>query len=109
MGTTSFGGYGSSTGCERYSYSVTNPYSSSSSCDSRYGSCSSTPSSTTYYSIKCSSNTYTMSSRTAKARMITMQEARNAGCSSDSMSCPKWMYNYLYNSTSYNGTKNDTT
>lgn len=48
-----------------------------------------------------------MASRTAKARLITIQEAVNAGCGSSSK-CPIWMYNYLSTSASYNGTVNDT-
>ena len=55
----------------------------------------------------CTSNTYTLASRTAKARLITIQEAVNAGCGSSSK-CPIWMYNYLSTSASYNGTVNDT-
>lgn len=39
----------------------------------------------------CNENTYTLESRTAKSRMITVQEAVDLGCSSNSNSCPKWM------------------
>ena len=46
-------------------------------------------------------------SRTAKSRLITQNEASNLGCSSSETSCPNWMNNYLYNSTTYNGTEND--
>ena len=49
----------------------------------------------------CSTNSYTMSSRTAKARLISLQEAIYVGCSKNSGTCPKWMYNYLYSSSSY--------
>lgn len=55
----------------------------------------------------CSNNIYTMDSRIAKARMITMQEASSVGCNVDQNSCPKWMYNYLSESTNYGGTIND--
>ena len=54
----------------------------------------------------CSANTYTLASRTAKSRMITLQEATALGCTY--LSCPKWMYNYLSSSTSNGGTVNDT-
>ena len=54
----------------------------------------------------CTTNTYTLASRTAKARMITMQEAVALGCTSSAKSCPIWMYNYLKNSTSNGGTVN---
>lgn len=56
----------------------------------------------------CSSNPYTLTSRTAKARMITLQETASLGCTTTSKSCPKWMYNYLKSSTSNGGTVNDT-
>ena len=46
-------------------------------------------------------------SRTAKARLMTQSEANNLGCSTSEKSCPNWMNNYLYNSTTYNGTEND--
>lgn len=46
-------------------------------------------------SLDCSSNKYTLPSRTAKARMITMQEANDLGCTTSTNSCPAWMYNYL--------------
>jgi hypothetical protein len=55
----------------------------------------------------CTTNTYTLASRTAKARMITVQEAAALGCTTKSKSCPNWMNNYLYDSTSYGGTVND--
>ena len=60
-------------------------------------------------SSSCKTNTYTMDSRTAKARMITVQEAYNLGCTGSSKSCPNWMNNYLYQSTSYGGTVSDST
>ena len=56
----------------------------------------------------CTTNTYTLDERTGKARMITMQEALALGCTTSSKSCPNFMNNYLYNSTSYGGTVNDT-
>lgn len=37
----------------------------------------------------CTTNTYTLDSRTAKARMITLQETINLGCNSEL--CPNWM------------------
>ena len=55
--------------------------------------------------LLCNTNTYTLEQRTAKARMITGQEAAALGCRNGrNNSCPKWMNNYLYNSTSYGGT-----
>ena len=57
----------------------------------------------------CSANKYTLPPRTSKARMITLQEAKNLGCTENSKSCPIWMYNYLLASTTYGGTINDTT
>jgi len=44
---------------------------------------------------ECVTNTYTLSERTAKARMITVQETSSLGCSSDTNSCPYWIRNYL--------------
>ncbi len=55
----------------------------------------------------CTKNTYTLGSRTAKARLITLQEAASFGCNNSSQSCPIWMYNYLNNSTNNGGTEND--
>lgn len=49
-------------------------------------------------------NRYTLAQRTAKARMITMQEVIKLGCSASDNSCPVWMHNYLNTSTSYGGT-----
>lgn len=57
--------------------------------------------------LSCTTNFYTLPSRTAKARMITVQEAYHLGCTNTDKSCPKWMYNYLALSTSYGGTVND--
>lgn len=39
----------------------------------------------------CAQNTYILGSRVAKSRMITVQEAVDLGCSSNSSSCPKWI------------------
>lgn len=52
----------------------------------------------------CTVNTYTLDSRTAKARMIDLNEATKIGCSTIDNSCPIWMYNYLSNSTNFGGT-----
>ena len=57
---------------------------------------------------ECAINTYTLDERTANARMITVQEASDLGCTADNKSCPIWMYNYLQYSTSYGGTIDDT-
>ena len=55
----------------------------------------------------CTTNTYTLDERSTKARMITIQETANLGCTGSSESCPHWMNNYLYNSTGYGGTVSD--
>ena len=47
----------------------------------------------------CTANTYTMPSRTTKARMITVQEANALGCNGTKSSCPAWMYNGLDSTT----------
>lgn len=55
----------------------------------------------------CDENIYTLNLKTTKSRMITLQEAKDLGCTTENSSCPIWMYNYLYNSVEYGGTKND--
>ena len=62
-----------------------------------------------YHNLNCTTNTYTLGQRTAKARMITLQEAYALGCTENDSSCPNWMNNYLYDSTSYGGTVVDDT
>ena len=57
----------------------------------------------------CTVSAYALSERTAKARMITVQEANVLGCTDARGSCPIWMYNYLSSSTNYGGIINDTT
>ena len=54
---------------------------------------------------------YTLTERSSKARMITLQEARITGCAgpSEAASCPIWMYNYLQSSVENGGTMNDST
>jgi len=59
-----------------------------------------------YYEMKCRGNQYTLGQRTAKARMITFQEAMDFGCGSNARSCPVWMHNYLANCTDRGGTVN---
>jgi len=61
----------------------------------------------TTYVYSCTTNTYTLGERTAKARMLSMQEALSLGCNSSFQSCPVWMYNYLSSSTNYGGTVNE--
>lgn len=107
MGTTNFNGTNAFTGC---TYSTTD------------------------YKITCNVNTYnsdeaalTFPKRTAKARMITAQEASSTSClcykdgSKDSTiignsinsrndgSCPDFMHNYLYQSKTYGGSYEDNT
>ena len=57
--------------------------------------------------ITCSRNVYTLGARTARARMITVQEATSLGCKTKGQSCPNYMNNYLYKSTENGGTVND--
>ena len=57
--------------------------------------------------ITCSRNVYTLGARTARARMITVQETVSLGCKRRSKSCPNYMNNYLYKSTENGGTVND--
>lgn len=57
----------------------------------------------------CTANSYTLTERVAKARMITLQETIALGCKSTEKTCPIWMNNYLNNSTTYGGTNNDST
>ncbi len=82
------------------------------------------------YKIRCETNKYTNSvlgTRKARARMITALEAGSTGClvtksgqtdtrvippsidTSNSGSCPDWMYNYLKNSKNYGGSYNNNT
>jgi len=68
--------------------------------DSPYTECSG------YLSSSCTTNKYTLGERTAKARMITIQETSGLGCTTSRQSCPVWMYNYLSASTGYGGTVN---
>jgi len=56
----------------------------------------------------CTTNSYTLGQKTAKARLISVQEASSLGCTKDLQSCPVWMYNYLNNSTGYGGTVDQT-
>ena len=55
----------------------------------------------------CTTNKYALSVRSAKARMITLQEAAHFGCTNNSKTCPIWLYNYLSTSTENGGTAND--
>lgn len=65
------------------------------------------------YTFTCDKNTYLLAPRTAKARLITMQEVASTGClvndrKSSQGTCPIFMYNYLYQSTLHGGTENIT-
>ncbi len=55
----------------------------------------------------CSTNTYTLGEIKARARMITVQEAATLNCTDTASSCPKWMYNYLYDSIKNGATVDD--
>ena len=55
----------------------------------------------------CTTNIYTLPERSANARMITLQEAADLGCTRETTKCPIWMYNYMYYSTDNGGTIND--
>ena len=79
------------------------------------------------YLTSCGTNTYTMSARKARARMITAFEVSSTGClvykdgstytnivgnsinAYNEGSCPDYMHNYLYDSTSYGGSYNNNT
>ena len=77
------------------------------------------------YKITCSINTYngdsnnlTLEKRKVRARMITAQEASSTGCLAyrsdgennyNSGTCPEFMHNYLYQSTSNGGSYDDNT
>lgn len=55
--------------------------------------------------LACFTNGYTLPERSARARMITVQEARILGCkNSPSNFCPVWMKNYLRDSINQGGT-----
>lgn len=56
-------------------------------CGSYNGTC------TTGCDVKCDFNSYTLPTRTAKARMITVQEAADLGCTIKYGSCPIWLGN----------------
>ena len=57
----------------------------------------------------CNTNSYILTERNSNARMITLQEAKDLGCSANNQTCPIWMYNYLSKSTEFGGTQNDNT
>lgn len=57
----------------------------------------------------CTTNSYTLAERVAKARMLTLQEALALGCTTAEKTCPIWMNNYLNNSTTYGGVNDDNT
>ena len=65
--------------------------------------------------ISCDNKSYTNSklgTRKARARMITIKEAIDTGCQisdNGSGSCPDYMHNYLYSSTTYGGSYNNKT
>ena len=73
--------------------------------------------STSNSKITCNTNTYngeeanlTLSKRKVRARMITVQEASTTGCLVwNGGSCPDFMHNYLYQSSSYGGSYDDNT
>ena len=56
--------------------------------------------------IHCNKPSYSWSEKTAKARLITAQEASNVGCLEQDQTCPIWMYNYSNGCTNYGGTNN---
>ena len=57
----------------------------------------------------CTANSYTLTERVAKARIVTLQEAMTLGCTVTEKTCPIWMSNYLKSSTAYGGTNDDAT
>jgi len=72
--------------------------------DNAYTGCSYDDNTKTF---SCTTNSYTLPERTAKARMITLQETSELGCTLDKRSCPVWVYNYLWQSVAWGGTIND--
>ena len=52
----------------------------------------------------CAVSKYTLTREAKKARMITIQETNNVGCTQSNMSCPKFINNYLGSSLQYGGT-----
>ena len=61
------------------------------------------------HAVHCNKISYSWEPKTAKARVITAQEASNVGCLEEQQSCPIWMYNYLQSSVENGGTMNDST
>ncbi len=55
----------------------------------------------------CIENSYTLPERTAKARMITVQELIALGCKNTTIGCPKWIFNYLSSQQTVNMDKQD--
>jgi len=58
--------------------------------------------------FNCTTNPYSIGTKTAKARLLTVQEASSLGCTIDRTSCLVWIYNYLALSASFQGTVNQT-
>lgn len=58
--------------------------------------------------IICDKNQYTLPQRTAKARLISVEEAVQVGCKPSTIECPKYMYNYLKEATLIGGTNDGT-
>lgn len=56
--------------------------------------------------FNCSENFYTLPERTAKVRMITIQELKALGCNNGS-TCPIWIFNYLSSNQAVNMDKQD--
>ena len=81
--------------------------------ENAYTGCTHSPST---HLTSCGTNTYTMSARKARSRMITVLEARDTGCliwiaagNNNNGSCPDFMHNYLVDSASYGGSYNNNT
>ena len=58
--------------------------------------------------IICDKNQYTLPQRTAKARLISVEEAVQVGCKPSTIECPKFMFNYLKDATLIGGTNDGT-
>ncbi len=58
--------------------------------------------------LTCTKNTYTLSTRTTKVRMITIQELLSLGCTYSNQTCPVFTYNYLKDSLNNGATVNQT-
>ena len=55
----------------------------------------------------CNKNTYTLSKKNVKARIISLQELVDLGCTTAAGSCPIYIYNFTYGCSSYSSCPNE--